>query len=102
MALINIDSALTDALRYIKSCPAGSGLEIMSYKRNRTVGIVKLEDDLLQFIENGYLKNDTTIGVDQLRKKLKTAIAREFPRSRKVRFFKFSSIDELERIHQKI
>ena len=102
MALINIDSALTDALRYIKSCPTGSGLEIMSYKRNRTVGIIKVEDGLLQFIENGYLKNDTTIGVDQLKKKLKTAMAREFPRSRKVRFFKFSSADELERIHQKI
>ena len=102
MALINIDNVLHEVKRKLKSCAIGGGLELMSYKRNRTIAIVKEEDGRFFVIENGYEKAEQLVVEDELLKKLKPIIKREFPRSRKIRIFKFSTSSELERIHQKI
>jgi hypothetical protein len=42
MALINIDSALKRVLSQVKKLGPNQGLEILSYKRNRGVTLVKL------------------------------------------------------------
>ncbi len=102
MALINIDNALHEVKRKLKKCEIKGGLELMSYKRNRTVAIVKEEDGRFTVLENGYEKAEQRFVEDELIKKLKSIIKREFPRSRKIRIFKFSNPIELERIHQKI
>lgn len=102
MALVNIDTALRDAVRIISKCPENSGVELLSYKRNRTVALIRLSDSTIHIRENGYIVEESDIDMSELQKKLKTIIKREFPRSRKVRFFKFSSPDELIRIRQKI
>lgn len=102
MALINIESALQEALRIITVCPAGSGIELMSYKRNRSVALIRSSDKSVILKENGYIDRTTDLEISALKKKLKAAISREFPRSRKIRFHRFSSANELERIHQKI
>ena len=52
--------------------------------------------------ESGYVYDEYEVDFDQLQKRLKTVFKREFPRSRKVRFNKFSDPAELERLHQKI
>ncbi len=102
MALINIDTALHDAIRIIKKSPLNGGVELLSYKRNRTVAIIRLTDSTVHIHENGYLDEETDVTLNELPKKLKTILKREFPRSRKIRFFKFSSPEELCRIRQKI
>lgn len=102
MALINKDAAQREALRIIKKCPPGSGIELLSYKRNRTVALVRLADDSVILRENGHIQDECTIPLSQLPKILKSCINREFPRSRKIRFFKFSGIEDLERTRQKI
>ena len=102
MALINIETALRDAIRLIGKAPIDSGIEIMSYKRNRTVALIRLSDHRVLLREQGYVQDDTEVDLEQLSKKLKTVIKREFPRSRKVRFFKLTTVVELDRIHQKI
>ncbi len=102
MALINIETALKDAIRYIGKAPVDGGIEIMSYKRNRTVALIRLSGHRVLLREQGYVNDDTEVDLDVLSKKLKPAIKREFPRSRKVRFFKFATVAELDRIHQKI
>ncbi len=102
MALINIDNVLQTSIRSLKSCKVGTGVELMSYKRNRWVAIICLENDFFQIKEKGYLDQEDVINQTELTRFLKKAIKREFPRSRKVRLFKFANLAELEREHQKI
>ena len=102
MALIKIETALRDAIRLIGKAPISSGIEIMSYKRNRTVALIRLSDHRVLLREQGYVDDETEVDLKQLSKKLKTVFKREFPRSRKVRFFKLTTAAELDRIHQKI
>lgn len=102
MALVNIDTALTDAIRLIGKSPINGGVEILSYKRNRTIAVIRLSEGRVKVIEKGYTVAESEIDLDQLAKKMKTMIKREFPRSRKVRFYKFTDPAELDRIHQKI
>lgn len=102
MALINRDAALQEAMRIIKKCHKGHGVELLSYKRNRTIAIIRCSESEVCLRENGYIKEEQTVSLSQLPKILKGCINREFPRSRKVRFFKFASPEELERTRQKI
>lgn len=102
MALINIDNIVQDVQRMLKSTDANAGLEIMSYKRNRAISITRVDDNNFIVIENGYIHEENSISNDQLGKHLKKLVKREFPRSRKVRIFKFTDPEQLQRHHQKI
>lgn len=102
MALINKDSILSDIMRYLKTCECNTGLELMSYKRNRWVAITSLGNKLYAVREKGYVDEELEINYPQLEKHLKKLIKREFPRSRKIRIFKFSDPVQLDRHHQKI
>ncbi len=102
MALINLDTVLQECLRHIKQCHPNSGVELMSYKRNRTIALTCLGDDNYLLTENGYIEEENTFKFTDLQKELKKAMKREFPRSRKVRLFKFDNPSQLTRPHQKI
>lgn len=102
MALVNIDTALKDAIRLIARCPVNGGVEILSYKRNRTVALIRLSETSVCLREQGYVEEETVTEMSQLSKRLRVIMKREFPRSRKVRLFKFSSPEDLLRIRQKI
>jgi hypothetical protein len=102
MALVNIDTVLHEVKRYLKNCCEGGGLEIMSYKRNRTVAIIRHGNRKVLVREEGYQSKEWLLGEDDLPKKLKSLFKREFPRSRKLRLCKFDNPEQLDRIHQKI
>lgn len=102
MALINIDNIIHDILRLLKNTDINAGIEIMSYKRNRAISITRCNDKNFLVIENGYVHEENTISKDQLGKHLKKLVKREFPRSRKVRIFKFTNPEQVKRHHQKI
>lgn len=102
MALVNIENGLREALRHLETCKPGQGVEVMSYKRNRTVSLIAAKKDHVQIIENGYKKNELLMHQDKTPKYLRKVFKREFPRSRKVRLFKFIDPSELDRHHQKI
>ncbi len=102
MALVNIATILADSKRALKKIAAPGGIELLSYKRNRGIAVIKRSDDLLELREHGYQDQNLEIHPDRLLKELKTMIKREFPRSRKVRLIKFNDPQQLDRIHQKI
>jgi len=102
MALINKDAVLKDCLRTLKKVKVHEGIELLSYKRNRTIGIIKLSEDRFLVKENGYVIEELVIPLAKLAKILKLKIKREFPRSRKVRLFRFHDPVELDREKQKI
>ena len=84
MALIGIENALKYALSILNANPDVFGVQILSYKRNRYVSIIRNGNDFwLQ--EKGYLGKEWISSPNNLPKILKSVFKREFPRSRKVR-----------------
>ena len=102
MALVNKDAVLKDCLRALKKVALHEGIELLSYKRNRTIAIIRLGMDNFLVRENGYIIEEMVVPQENLAKTLKIRIKREFPRSRKVRFFRFHDPEELNRQKQKI
>lgn len=102
MSLVNIDSVRSQVLRLLKRIEPPGGIELLSYKRNRSVAIACLHDGGYLVREKGYEEQEISLTRDQLGRVLKTMIKREFPRSRKVRLFKFQDPAELDRPLQKI
>ncbi len=87
MALINLESALRRALDTLKKFNEGCGLEILSYKRNRGITVLKLSSGNFRLVERGYLDQEVEVSEKQLSRQLKSMMKREFPRSRKVRMY---------------
>ncbi len=102
MALVNIATLFHDVKQHLKSICFPGGIELLSYKRNRSIAILVQEDKTLLLKESGYQKIETLSDPAKLAKDLKVMVKREFPRSRKVRLVKLSHPDELERKRQKI
>ena len=88
----------------LKKLPVGNYLDLRTYKRNRSVIIVKMDRDNLLVIENGYFKERFKIKAEKLKKLLKTLLKKEFPRSRKIRLYTMGpfSEDQLAQANRKI
>ena len=71
----------------LKKLPSGHYLDLRTYKRNRSVLIVKETDDNLLIIENGYFQDRFYIQTSKIKKTLKVLLRKEFPRSSKVRIY---------------
>ncbi len=102
MALLNIESVLQRVCRGVKKLPQGAGLEILSYKRNRGVAVIRVGDDDYFVRERGYEQAEFQVGGKDLPKILKSIIKREFPRSRKLRVYSVSNVEELDRPKKKL
>ena len=74
----------------------------MSYKRNRSIAILKKNASLFEVHENGYEQQKLELTEDKLTKELKIMIKREFPRSRKVRVVKLADAQDLNREHKRL
>lgn len=96
MSLVNIDSVHRQVLQILSRTEPPAGIELMSYKRNRSVSVSVLSEQEVIVRERGYEELEFTISRNELPKILKTMIKREFPRSRKVRINKFSDPAELD------
>jgi len=102
MALINIDTALKRAGEILDKIAPPQGLEILTYKRNRGVGIVKLTEGRFLLREHGYREEENEVGRDELDRRIKAIAKREFPRSRKVRFYQLDGPDALDQPRKKL
>mgnify|MGYP006449204415 CR=1 FL=1 len=94
MALINIDTAIKRAIQMLRKLSAPQGVEILTYKRNRGVSVIREDEDLLAVRERGYEENEFSVSFNDLPKLLKSISKREFPRSRKVRVYQLASPEE--------
>lgn len=105
MALIPIQSALATAMKALDTLPENGAIVLFSYKRNRKIIIIKRDTKTRDLIEDGYVKQKKRMknkSNKSIEKELKTVIKREFPRSRKVRLYKFANIIEFHDSYQKI
>jgi hypothetical protein len=71
----------------LKKLPLGHYIDLKTYKRNRSVIVVKIDEQKLLVIEDGYFKDKFFIKSDKLKKLLKTLLKKEFPRSKKIRLY---------------
>ena len=102
MALINIDSLLKKVTSSLAKLDPDQGLEILSYKRNRGIDILKGDGDSVWVRERGYVEEEHETDLDGLPKLLKSLFKREFPRSRKVRLYQIANPEELGRQRKKL
>ena len=91
MALINIQSAIKRVGQIVDKLEPPQGVEILTYKRNRGITIIKIDEDTLSIQERGYEENIYQVAKADLTKQLKAIAKREFPRSRKVRVYQLDS-----------
>lgn len=94
--MIDKTKIIDTVVKKLAQLPVGHYLDLKTYKRNRTVIIVKIEDNRLLVIENGYCKDRFLITPPKLKKLLKTLLKREFPRSRKIRLYVMEKFVEEE------
>lgn len=80
----------------LKKLPVGHYLDIRTYKRNRSVIIVKMGEDDLLIIEDGFFKERFHISSDKVKKLLTTLLRKEFPRSNKIRLYTMGRFTEEE------
>ena len=103
MALISKENTIEESVRCLRKLPEDGGIVLFSYKRNRSVTILKSPDRGYQLVENGYNRKEYEVStIAALQKKLKSLINREFRRSRKIRLYKISTPEDLSKNYQKI
>jgi hypothetical protein len=88
----------------LEKLPLGHYIDLKTYKRNRTVIIVKIDEKTLLVVEDGYFKERFLIKSGKLKKLLKTLLKKEFPRSKKIRLYDMGKFvdEEALNINRKI
>lgn len=99
--MIDKEKIIDTVLKKLKKLPKGHYLDLRTYKRNRSVIIVKLDSDDLLVIENGYDFERFQVKTEALKKRLKTLLRKEFPRSRKIRLYVMGRFSEDESLNTK-
>jgi len=102
MALVNIDSVLRNLLQKLEKLDPPQGIELLSYKRNRSIAVLLLDDKKILVRERGYRDAEQVVEKDFLHKHLKSLIKYEFPRSRKVRMYQVDNPLELDKVRKKL
>ena len=102
MALVNIDTAVRSLLQRLEKLNYPQGVELLSYKRNRSVAVLLLADNTFLVRERGYREDEQVVGKAGLQKHLKTLLKYEFPRSRKIRLYQVDHPLDLEKTRKKL
>ena len=83
--MIDKAAALTIVLDRAEALPVGRGLDLRTYKRDRSVAVVRLGHDEFEIREDGFEQKTHASSLKGLKKLLRRLLKREFPRSRKIR-----------------
>ena len=87
----------------LKKLPVGHYIDLRTYKRNRSVLIVKNSATEYTFIEDGYAEERFRIHSERLRKMLSILLRKEFPRSHKIRLYVMGVFtEEAKKISRKV
>ena len=90
--MIDKSSVIRTVLERLNKLPVGHYLDLRTYKRNRSVMIIKRAGDLL-VREDGFFKEEFVVDDSKLKGLLKTLLKKEFPRSNKVRLYSMGKYD---------
>ena len=82
--MIDIKTVVPVVQKRLQKCSAGKGVELKTYKRDRRIFLLKLDENRYLVQEDGFEKQEFEVATDKLKKTLKSLLKKEFPRSRKV------------------
>lgn len=85
--MIDKASAIETIMRKLKKIQIGCGLDLRTYKRDRSVIITRTGGDSFSVIEDVFFKENYSTDFKGLKKIIKKLLKREFPRSNKIRVY---------------
>ncbi len=85
--MIDKTTIIPTVLKRLKQIPKNHYPDLRTYKRNRSVIIVKKDEDCFLILENGFFQDEFEVSFSKLPGTLKTLLKKEFPRSRKIRLY---------------
>lgn len=94
--MIDKDNIIETVIEKLEKLPVEHYLDLRTYKRNRSVAIVKKSEDDFLIIEDGYFHERYHLRLDKLKKTLKALLRKEFPRSHKIRLYVMGRFNEEE------
>ena len=92
--MIDKDKIIGTVVEKLKKLPVDHYLDMRTYKRNRSLVIVKKSEDDFLIIEDGYFHERYHLQSDKLKKTLTNLLRREFPRSHKIRLYVMGQFNE--------
>ena len=102
MALVNIDSVIRSLLQKLGKLSPPQGIELLSYKRNRSIAVLLRDDNTFLVRERGYREDEQIVAQMDLSRHLKLLLKYEFPRSRKIRMYQIDKPLDLEKKRKKL
>jgi hypothetical protein len=102
--MLDKSTAIPAIIEQLQKLPPGHAIDLRTYKRNRSVLIVKDAADRYAFQEDGFFQETFEVPEDRLKKTLKTLFKKEFPRSNKIRLYKLGQYSQRnpEELHKKV
>ncbi len=91
--MIDKDVFIKTLLEKARKLPVGHYLDVRSYKRNRTVFLIREAEDRYHVIENGFFRDEFQVAFAEIRQLFKKILKREFPRSHKIRLYAMGLYD---------
>lgn len=81
------ESLIDQIIPRLKKLKFTEKILLTTYKRNRSLTILKIKEDTFLFEQRGYWEKSFEVKEKKLSKKLKQVLREEFPRSHKVRVY---------------
>ncbi len=94
--MLDKSAAIQAVQTKLDKLPCGHALDLRTYKRNRSVIILKQTENAYRIIEDGFSQQRFTVPAAKLKKTLQKLLKKEFPRSRKVRLYDLGPWDEAQ------
>lgn len=88
--MIDKAGAIPTILTKVKKLPIGHGLDLRTYKRDRSVAIRRTGNDCYTVKEHGFERESFETDMKGLKGLLRKLLKREFPRSNKIRITNFA------------
>ncbi len=83
-------------LERLDKLEVGHCLDVRTYKRNRSVVLIKTGESDYHIIEDGFCREEFTVDSRRLKRTIKELLKKEFPRSRKVRVYALGPCDPVK------
>lgn len=96
--MIDKANAINTVLERTGKLAIGHGLDLRTYKRDRSVVIVRKTADTFTVMQDGFEKTRHESDHKGLRKLLKTLLKAEFPRSNKIRLYTLNRDEAASRL----
>lgn len=92
--MLDKTTAIPNIISKLDKLPDGHCIDLRTYKRNRSIVIVKRNQSQFYIIENGYETHRFAVTQESIKKTLKKLLKKEFSRSNKIRVYQMGEFNQ--------